>query len=246
MSAVGICRTLEGPPLDVGVLAQCNALVPHLARAYRVTCELHDVRERRLALSEAIDRFPTGVIVVDSHQRLVTSNQCADQSLELADGLKLVDERPTAPFADDDRRLRETIAAAIEEAGGNDDPEPHIVTLSRPSGAAPMQVMVAALRDVPEGTSDTHPVAVIFVPDPGSAHVETAVLEKLYGLTGSEAAFIGAFVTERNLEDAAAARGIRTSTARGYLKSAFQKTGTHTQHGLMHLLLTGVSRIRKP
>ena len=121
-----------------------------------------------------------------------------------------------------------------------------IVALSRPSGETPLQLMVAALHDVHEAAADHQPVAVIFVPDAHSAQVETAVLEKLYSLTGAEAAFVGAFVAERNLEDAARARGIRTSTARGYLKSAFQKTGTHSQHELMHLLLTGVGRIQKP
>jgi DNA-binding CsgD family transcriptional regulator len=220
--------------------------VGHFARACRLESELRNVRDRRLALAEAIDRFPTGVILVDSKQQRVLSNRCAERVLALSDGLTMVDERPTADRSNEARALREAISAAIAESASREEAPPRIVALSRPSGEPPLQLMVAALRDAPDAAADGQPVAVLFVPDPQSAQVETTVLEQLYSLTPSEASFIAAFVAERSLDDAATARGIRKSTARGYLKNVFQKTGTNSQHGLMRLLLTGIGRIEKP
>ena len=64
------------------------------------------------------------------------------------------------------------------------------------------------------------------------------LLRDAFGLTAAESRLAWELVACRSLQTAARRCGITTSTARGYLKSAFAKTRTTGQTGLIVLLLT--------
>ena len=58
-------------------------------------------------------------------------------------------------------------------------------------------------------------------------------LRDLYDLTRSEARLVGLLMRERALLPAAKAMGVTHGTARGYLKTAFQKVGVNSQAQLV-------------
>src|SRR5262249_7693670 len=62
-----------------------DLLVPHLERAYTLG---HSGRQNA-ALAEALDRLPTGVMLLDPRGHVVLRNRSADRILDLADGLLL-------------------------------------------------------------------------------------------------------------------------------------------------------------
>ncbi len=64
-------------------------------------------------------------------------------------------------------------------------------------------------------------------------------LQRLYGLTDTEAAFVAAFVEETSLQGAAQRLSLTMSTVRTYMKRVFAKTGVNSQAALMKLALTG-------
>ncbi len=64
-------------------------------------------------------------------------------------------------------------------------------------------------------------------------------LQRCYGLTATEAAFVAAFVEETSLKGAAQRLSLTRSTARTYLKRIFAKTEVNSQAALMKLVLTG-------
>jgi DNA-binding CsgD family transcriptional regulator len=61
-------------------------------------------------------------------------------------------------------------------------------------------------------------------------------LRSLYGLTPTEVAVAGLVSRGEGVAAAAAALGMRTSTARTHLHRIFNKTGTSRQSQLAHLL----------
>ncbi len=63
-------------------------------------------------------------------------------------------------------------------------------------------------------------------------------LQRRYGLTATEAAFVVAFVEETSLKGTAERLSLTMSSARTYLKRIFAKTEVNSQAALMKLVLT--------
>ncbi len=64
-------------------------------------------------------------------------------------------------------------------------------------------------------------------------------LQRRYGLTATEAAFVMAFVEETSLKGTAQRLSLTMSSARTYMKRVFAKTEVNSQAALMKLVLTG-------
>jgi DNA-binding CsgD family transcriptional regulator len=82
------------------------------------------------------------------------------------------------------------------------------------------------------------PVAIVTMADPEINRRRLAQdLHMRFGLTAAEAGLAAEIVKGDGREAAAKRRGISVSTARAQLSSIFEKTGTHRQAELVHLLL---------
>src|SRR2546426_28719 len=74
-AALAIFPTAATGPFGVPDLEFGNLLVPHLALGYRLLAE----NRRHQALADAIDRFPTGVALLDARGHLLLANRGARQ-----------------------------------------------------------------------------------------------------------------------------------------------------------------------
>lgn len=82
------------------------------------------------------------------------------------------------------------------------------------------------------------PVAIVTMTDPEIGRRRLAQnLHERFGLTTAEAGLAAEIVKGDGREAAARRRGISVATARSQLSSIFEKTGTHRQAELVHLLL---------
>ena len=116
-----------------------------------------------------------------------------------------------------------------------------VLSLPRPSLKRPLQVFISTLRNAKRavGFGASGAVAALFVSDPGSGPVTSAiVLQALYGLTPAEGRLAHQLATGASLEEAAARLGLRLETVRSRLKVIFQKTDTHRQADLVRLILS--------
>jgi DNA-binding CsgD family transcriptional regulator len=230
-------------PFTESELARASEFVPHLARALQVQHALRDSRSKRAALGEAVDRLPTGVLLLDAERRVVLQNRCARRILGEHDGLRVDASGPSAVDAKDNVRLQTLIAEAL-------DPNVDLPTsggfakVKRPSGRREYALLVARLAAGPEVGISSDAVVVVFIVDPESGRSTTAgVLEDLYELTHCEAQIVQLLAQGMTLEEAAAARGVSMNTARSHLKHAFAKTGTGRQSELLRLVIAGVGAI---
>jgi PAS domain-containing protein/DNA-binding CsgD family transcriptional regulator len=245
VAAVVLYRRIETRPVDRDDLERCNVLVPHLKRAYRIHCEMHGERERRRALAEVVDRFPMGVLLLDAQQHCVMVSRSAERIFERCDGLRLDRGRPVAELRHEHEELKRGLAATAEASATGIPGPTRSVSITRPSGARDFSLLITPLLGVSGDSPERDAVSAVFINDPEAGELRTEVLQELYGFTTSEARVVAQLVITTSVEDAARACGIQTNTARGYLKIAYQKTGTHSQRDLLRLILTGVGPIRE-
>jgi DNA-binding CsgD family transcriptional regulator len=228
-------------PFDDAALAFADLLVPHLAQAMRLQAE----RRRYDALVDAIDRFPTGVALLDARGHVVHANRAARQILARDDGLALRDGRLHAAVPSDDVALRKLIEATIEATRTRAPLDDEVLAITRRSGERPLPLMATPLQTHGGGPTLADAVAVLYVADFGGGALQrSGALRKIYGLTDAESELVELLCQGSTLEEAADARGVTMNTARSQLKHVFAKTRTSRQSELVRLVLSGVASIR--
>ena len=224
-------------------LALGNLLVPHLALAYQIQGQMR----RSHALTEAIDRYPTGVALIDARGQLVLMNRGARVIFEQSDGLSLHDATPHAERPAENKELRRILTAAIDAARTGANPVDNVMSVSRSSGARAYPLMAAPLRPATGDPTLSDAVAVLYVADLESGTVRRReVLGTLYGLTQAETELVELLCQGHSLETAAETRGVTMNTTRSQLKQVFSKTSTSRQGELVRLVMSGVASISGP
>ena len=225
--------------------AEADLLVPHLRRAVEIQQTVHGAQRVRLALAEAIDRLPTGVVLLDSKRRVVVQNRGAERILAADDGFRIDRHGPSADDARENATLQKLIADSVEARPGREIRSAGFVAISRPSGERSYAVMVTPLLAAPRSAMSDAVVA-IFVADPSARFFAgPEVLTELYQLTHSEAELVRLLASGLSLEEAADKRGVSLNTARSHLKHVFAKTDTSRQGELVRLIMSGVGQIRE-
>lgn len=246
MGGFGIFPREGMPAYTREQFAEADLLVPHLRRAVEIHRTLHGARSVQLALAEAIDRLPTGLVLLDAKRRVVVQNRGAEKILAANDGFRIDRHGPSADDARENATFQKLIADAIDARGGQELRAAGFVAVSRPSGERSYAVMVTPLLAAPGKGGMSDAVVAIFVADP-SARIFAGpeALTELYQLTHSEAEIVRLLASGLSLEEAAEKRGVSLNTARSHLKHVFAKTDTSRQGELVRLIVSGVGQIRE-
>lgn len=229
-----------------------SRLVPHFRRAVQVSRRLAAARRDTASYLNALDLLPQAVVLIGGRGDVLHVNRAAGAILGQNDGLLIVRRQLVAALPSETAALARLIAEASRTGSGQSDHPGGAVLVSRPSMRRPFAILVAPLlvRDwtrMTGGISDP-PAAVVFLGDPEPECEQPGeALSRLYGLTPAEARLCLALLALTNLKDAADRCGLTQGTARQYLKSVFQKTGTRNQLELIKLMLTiPVPSLRQP
>lgn len=209
-------------------------LIPHLRRALRAYRRLAGAALEERAVLAALDRLPSGVLLVDRAARPLFVNAEARRIVALHDGLSIGRDGLTAARPADTRTLRGLIArAAAPGAGGGQ------MALGRPSALRALGIDVVPLTLAADGLAVPRVVSV-FVVDPERGHeTHEGVLARFYDLTPAEAALAVRLAAGDTLQQAAEFRQIAQETARTHLKRILRKTGARRQAELVLRLRDG-------
>lgn len=181
----------------------------------------------------ALDRLPTGVVLVDAKARVVFMNKGAAGIVAARDGLGL--DGGNICRGRDVAETRELHRLIAEAAAAMEDSEGRALSISRASGRWALSVLVLPLKvgEFPEAA------ALLLVADPESMPTPSSeTIRRLFGLSDAEARLARELALGGRLEEAAAATGLTIGSARIYLKRIFAKTGTGRQAELVRLILT--------
>lgn len=198
-----------------------EALMPHLHRAVRrAPASLHP---------SLFETSSYGLLLLDPRGVVTASNPIARRLLESGDGM--------AVDACGELELRGH-SALSRLIGGMNKQGPQVLRLDRHSGELPVDAMLSPVPAEWLALGSRPPAALLVLNDPLTVSLpDLAVLMELYDLTPREARFAAAFVEARGLNPVSERLGIARETARRHLKSLFEKTSTHSQSELMHLLV---------
>lgn len=218
-------------------------LIDHVSQALNVERTLDGARACSRGLGAALDSVPRAIVLLNSGGAVVYANAAADRLLSAADGLSVSGGRleATSPGARKslDRLLRDAADAPFRTRH-----QRRLTKVPRISGRHPYVVRAAPIESTPD-IADVNdlpesPRLLVTISDPEDRHpVPTAgELQVIYGLTPAEANLAVELSGGATLARVAERQGIAVSTVRKYLRSVFDKTGTHRQAELVQRLVT--------
>jgi len=248
-SVPGVCsffRGLHHPDFDEENRARMRLVLPHLSRSLGVMQRLRSAELTVATSLAALDRLPSGVLLMDDTGKVSFVNRSAQRMLEDGDGLRLRKLTNTAGLGDlvaEDAAASQAISGAIS-ATLNRDPSatPHFskcVTVPRTSGLARYTLQFSALGEHNEfGAGSGAFAAIIFIND-GAQEVEVdpALLQSAYELTPAEARVAVALLESSSAQEVAGKLGTSPHTVHTQIKHIYAKLGVDTRTRFVKLLL---------
>lgn len=177
----------------------------------------------------ALDRLRLGVVLLDVRGRIAHENRSAKGLLDGNDG---VSRGPAGALLLHTARGPQSAAELFAAS-----PDGALACPRRARRA--LSVMAGTLPGADEG------LRVVFLADPeAEPDADGGLVQRLYGLTPTEARLALRLAGGQTLEEAATDLGIEISTARSHLKHTFAKTETRRQSELVLLLATGPASVQ--
>jgi DNA-binding CsgD family transcriptional regulator len=247
--AHSLMRGASRPAYAAEECAAIERLWPHVRRAFDLRLELDALRSRVADLGSALDTVPSPLFVVDARGRVRHCNLAAERLLAARDALVVRNQQLVTTHSAATAQLRAAVVQAVAYADqpshGKGQPIPPmlVVEVAR-AERAPLAVVVHPIRPrlVLRTHADDRARALVVVHDPETrARVDRELIERMHGLTPTEAELAATLAEGKSLAEFADARGCSEGTARVHLKRVFEKTGTRRQAELVHRILASAA-----
>lgn len=219
-----------GSPERITVLGE---LVPHLQQAMRIKDKITVLTDELAGLAGALEIVRHGIMTVSIDRVVLQANSAAERMLTEGDGLTVRSGRVTTCHT----RSAAELHAALSAAAIGDESGVRVgqsFTCTRPSGKRPYVLHVLPAHAT---EPSARAAALMLVIDPEAEPDPTAVvLRRLYHLTHAEADVALHIMRGADLKQISDILGISVTTVRTHLQHVFDKTDTHRQAELVHLL----------
>jgi DNA-binding CsgD family transcriptional regulator len=208
--------------------------------------QLAGLESRTIAAEAALDGLVTAMMVVNAAGHVVYMNAAAERIITAGDGPTASCFVLDAVTPGEGKLLRQLVASALQVPRNVTASPGGVMRISRWSGCAPYEVLVAPISGTTLGLGFDGPLAAVFVRDPAARIVTpTDRLQSLYALTGAEARLMQALLAGDTLDTIAERIGVSRETLRSQLKAVFLKTGTSSQIGLIRIGLRGLAAFKE-
>lgn len=247
--AQALLRGRADGPFGESEVARMTALVPHLSRVVYLRHLIHEIQRDRDDLRLALDALPIAVAIVGHSGGVICANAAATTLLDGRDGVRVERGRLTASKPSDAAALAAAIAkAAVVSDATTTAPAPAALVPSTALIARddrrPLVVHCLPLRprsSIRERDARAARVLVVLHDPDRKTRLDPALVERLFGLTPTEALLAVTLAEGRPLLDFARDRGCTEQTARTHLKRVLEKTGAKRQAELVRLILLGAA-----
>ncbi len=248
-SVPAICSFFRGshhPDFDEENRARLRLVLPHLSRSLGVMQRLRSAELTVATSLAALDRLPSGVLLLDGSGAVAFANRSARRMLKDGEGLRLRKLTHTAGLGDlvaEDAAACSSINDAIS-ATVNRDPyaTPHFsqcVTVPQTSGVASYTLQFSALGDHTEfGAQSGAYAAIVFIADGAQqVQIDQASLQSAYGLTTAEARVAMALLECSSAQEVADKLGTSPHTVNTQIKRIYTKLGVNTRARFVKLMM---------
>jgi DNA-binding CsgD family transcriptional regulator len=192
------------------------------------------VRRLGQTVTQALERFDCGALVVDHELRILFANEPAERLF--GDGLTVDQGRLHSAHRMGREVLNRFLISVLQK-----NPEPAEIgpiALPRPSGRQPLLVQAVPITIATAGERlPSGPAALVIVVDPDcNGDYSTTQALRLLGLTPSETRLAELIGAGRSRADAADALGISESTVSDTIKQVYSKLDISRQSELVRLV----------
>lgn len=233
---VGFIRSPNKPIWSEAELGVFQLYVPHLRQAAALAGRLYYDNQLLSAFATAFDGVRLATLIVDRHGGLQYANEPARRLLEAGTAIwrsngHVAPVDPTAAA-----RFREFVS---DSATGLETGTNHMV-IPRSDGGASLYATVSKIDD--SVSPSRFPLselvyAVVFLNDPSETYeTHSEMLQRLFGLTRTEAGIMAAYADGSSAPTIAQMVGRSLETVRSHLKSIRNKTGVRTQAEIVRLV----------
>lgn len=242
--ACSFFRGLHHPTFKEQDRERLRLVLPHLSRSLGVMQRLRSAELTVATSLSALDRLPSGVLLMDASGAVAFANRSAQRMLEDGDGLHLRKLSQAIGLGDlvaedaaDSKAIGDAISATL-----NRDPyvTPHFsmcVTVPHVSGLASYTLQFSALGDHNEFGGGKF-AGIIFIADSAQqVEIDPALLQSAYGLTTAEARVAVALLECSSAQEVADILGTSPHTVRTQIKQIYTKLGVDTRTRFVKLLL---------
>ena len=248
-SIPGVCSFFRGthhPDFDETNRTRMRLLLPHLSRSLGVMHRLQSAELTVASSLAALDRLPSGVLLLDGSGTVAFANRPAQHMLEEGDGLRLRKLSHAAGLGDlvaesvaDSGAIRDAISATLRRDPYGTGHFSQSVTAPRTSGLASYTLQFSALGEHNEfAGSRTAFAAIIFIADGlKTIDVDPAVLQRTYGLTPAEAKVAVTLLEFASAKEVAGVLSVSPHTVRTQIRNIYAKLGVDTRTRFVKLML---------
>lgn len=248
-SIPGVCSFFRGshqPDFDEENRARMRLVLPHLSRSLGVMQRLQSAELTVASSLAALDRLPSGVLLLDGSGTVAFANRSAQQMLKEGDGLSLRKLGHAAGLGDlvaenmaDNRAIRDAINATLRRDPYGTGHFSQSVPVARPSGLASYTLQFSALGAHSEFAGGrTAFAAVVFIADGlKQIDIDPAVLQGTYGLTAAEAKVAVALLEFATAKEVADVLNVSPHTVRTQIRNMYVKLGVDSRTRFVKLML---------
>ncbi len=235
MVALSLQGSNKRGPFDVTDLEFIRRIFPHLARAFEIRDRLEAADLRASNFANLLNTTTFGVIVLNAQKRILEANTVASALLQGGSELRRgKDGVLTMNHPGGDRLFKCRDANASQAAA---DALTHIPR----DGKLPLSVLVLPIRAWRTSWMSGEPAWVLLLFDPErKLAVNQQLIMRDLSLSEREAKVAALLAAGLQPDQIALRMHVTVHTVRSQLKSAFQKTGCHTQAQLVKRLLLGL------
>jgi DNA-binding CsgD family transcriptional regulator len=226
--------------------ARLQLLLPHISRSLGVMQRLRSAELAVATTLTALNRLPSGVLLLDDAGRVSFANHTAQRMLEKADGLHLRKSAHAAGLGEldaDDVSVSRAISTVIKATLKRDPYDtPHFsksVVVPHRSGLGNYTLQFSALGQHNEfGGEHSGHAAIVFIADSAQKSViDPAVLQGAYGLTAAEARVAITMLEHVSAKDVASVLDVSPNTVRTQIKTIYVKLGVDTRTRFVKAIL---------
>lgn len=251
-AACSFFRSVQQPDFDETDRARLKLVLPHISRSLGVLQRLRSAELTVATSLAALDRLPSGILLLDAFGEVVFANRVAQHMLEDGDGLHLPRMCPVTSFGDlgtngtsDSHSIRLAINATLNRDAYAASHFSQSIKVPRPSGKAGYSLQVSALGGHNEfaGGKNTYAAIVFIDDDARKVDVDPLALQRAYGLTSTEATVAITLLEFVAAKGVGNVLGMSPHTVRTHIRAIYAKFGVDTRTRFVKLML-GQSSLR--
>ena len=242
---ITLLREPERATFDAAEVRAFEALSRHMTRSLQMAIRLERPDTNPVSTA-TLDALPQAIAVVDAQRRVLYANPAMESVLVRRQGLAV--QQGEVRTSDDgaQQRFAARVAGALSSVGGSAaDATPLILPLAE---AGHMRLYVLPIVGSLGRALVAKPTVLLVATEHARlASASHGAIRQLYGCTPSEARLAQLLAEGHTLQQSAARIGITHGSARGYMKTVFEKVGVHTQAQLVARVLgdLGGSMLRR-